>query len=223
MSLSELSVLSAETAISFHEMDLELLKEVQNGKGFVEHVAPPVQQALEEEPIVFVSVDDQNLANDHDGASFVFEKLRFFVQQVIQNGTRHVYLSITATTPAEWHLLVQLRIKTGTESHVLNVVDKDVFKFDAFSYPLNVEVQTPDVKFLKFEMRVLTHVSHLKVDLFSISLSSFISNFQRSLTETKRSSSRMVPASKSTRTFSRFCPNSWANPRKKRLSVPTVQ
>ncbi|CAP23440.1 Protein CBG03227 [Caenorhabditis briggsae] len=158
MSLSELSVLSAETAISFHEMDLELLKESQktaNQEDVRMSVGEEAKTEAIQETVVFVAVDDQNLKNGPTQDTFVFEKLLFCVKQVIEYGFRHVYLSVQSTTPAEWQLLVQLRIKTGCESHILNVVDKDVYKFDGFSYPLNVEVQTNDVKFLKFEMRVL--------------------------------------------------------------------
>ncbi|CAO4365083.1 unnamed protein product [Caenorhabditis nigoni] len=158
MSLSELSVLSAETAISFHEMDLELLKESQktaNQEDVRMSVGEEAKTEAIQETVVFVAVDDQNLKNGPAQDTFVFEKLLFCVKQVVEYGSRHVYLSVQSTTPAEWQLLVQLRIKTGCESHILNVVDKDVYKFDGFSYPLNVEVQTNDVKFLKFEMRVL--------------------------------------------------------------------
>lgn len=165
MSLSELSVLSARTAISFHEIDLEMLKnnqkmleedEARMTVGKEAHVEA-TERKIEEIPetFVFVAVDDQNLSNGTEENSFVFKKLVFRVKQVVDGGIRRVYLSVQASTPAEWQLLVQLRIKTGCHSNILNVVDKDVFKFDSFSYPLNVEVQSNDVKFLKFEMRVL--------------------------------------------------------------------
>lgn len=160
MSLSELSVLSAETAISFHEMDLEILKESQKALREEAGGKEEVEETVENpNPIVFIAVDDQNLPNGEEEDSFIFEKLQFRVKQVMENGTRRVYLSVQATTPAEWQLLVQLRIKTGCQSNILNVVDKDVYKFDSFSYPLNVEIQNSDVKFLKFEMRVLNLVS----------------------------------------------------------------
>ncbi|EFP05115.1 hypothetical protein CRE_04142 [Caenorhabditis remanei] len=160
MSQSDLSVLSAHTATSFHEMDLEILKETQKNLELEMNNRMNVGKEIEveemmETPVVFVAVDDQNLKNGQDVDSFVFEKLEFRVKQVVEYGTRRVYLSVQSMTPAEWILLVQLRIKTGSQSNILNVVDKDVFKFDAFSYPLNVEIQNNDVKFLKFEMRVL--------------------------------------------------------------------
>ncbi|CAI2341796.1 unnamed protein product [Caenorhabditis sp. 36 PRJEB53466] len=168
MSLSELSILSAETAISFHEMDLELLKESQ--KEMKVKSNEPVRRAethsegdwKKEEgpagPVVFLAVDDQNLSNGGDENSYVFEKLVFRVQQTVEHGVRRVHLMVQPSTAAQWELLVQLRIKTGLEWSVLNVVDKDVFKFDSFSHPLNVEVQTNDVKYLKIEMRVLNYM-----------------------------------------------------------------
>lgn len=168
MSLSELSILSARTAISFHEIDLEILKENQRmlaedearmsvGK---EAQVEETKRKVEEIPetFVFVAIDDQNLCNGVEENSFIYKSLVFRVKQVINVGIRRVYLSVQPSTPAEWQLLVQLRIKTGCHSSVLNVVDKDVFKFDSFSYPLNVEVQSNEVKFLKFEMRVLNHM-----------------------------------------------------------------
>ena len=144
-------------------MDLEILKETQKNLELEINDRMNVGKEIEveemmETPVVFVAVDDQNLKNGQDVDSFVFEKLEFRVKQVVEYGTRRVYLSVQSTTPAEWNLLVQLRIKTGSQSNILNVVDKDVFKFDAFSYPLNVEIQNNDVKFLKFEMRVLNLV-----------------------------------------------------------------
>lgn len=156
MSLSELSVLSVDTAVSFHEDDMDdLLKESQKTLNQGEVVAPEAKPNELRDTAVFVAVDDQNLRNGDQNGTFVFEKLVFCVKQVIEYGTRRVYLSVHSSTPAEWQLLVQLRIKTGCEASILNVVDKDVYKFDAFSYPLNVEIQTNDVAFLKFEMRVL--------------------------------------------------------------------
>lgn len=157
MSLSDLSALSAHTAVSIHDMDLELLKGAQKVSKKEDNGMSVENEKDEESPetIVFVAVDDQYLRNGNEEGTFLYEKIEFRVKQVVEDGAHRVYLFVHASTPAEWQLLVQLRIKTGHDASILNVVDKDVFKFDSFSYPLNVEVQSKDVKFLKFEMRVL--------------------------------------------------------------------
>ncbi|CAB3405003.1 unnamed protein product [Caenorhabditis bovis] len=148
MSLSELSLLSAETAISFHDIDLEILRNRR------------------QDICVFIAVDDQNLSNSDEKNVYTFGDFKFYVDQVHEKDYSRVFLNVGSSPNSEWSLLVQLRIKTGQEASVLNVVDKDVFKFDAFSYPINVEVTSSDVKYLKFEMRVL-NMLHLEHPLFN--------------------------------------------------------
>uniref|UniRef100_A0A8R1HSA9 DUF7754 domain-containing protein n=1 Tax=Caenorhabditis japonica TaxID=281687 RepID=A0A8R1HSA9_CAEJA len=157
MSLSDLSVLSVQTAVSFHELDVQKLRLEEEKRK---------EKKKKNETVVFVAIDDKNLPNGEEDDTFVYEKLSFRVKQNYENGARRVHLSVQTLVPAEWHLLVQLRIKTGSEMQVLNVVDKDVFKFDNFSYPINVEVQTSDVKYMKFEMRVLTYL-HQELPTFT--------------------------------------------------------
>ncbi|CAI5441186.1 unnamed protein product [Caenorhabditis angaria] len=151
MSLSQLSVLSAHTAVSFDDGDLQKLQPT-----------PPIS--------IFLAIDDQNLPNAAESRNvFNFEnKLYFEVAEVIEMGVKRVYLNVSTINPAEWNILVQMRIKTGGGNNAsgLHVVDKDVFKFDTFSYPLSVEVQTDEVRFIKFEMRVLNFM-HLELPKFN--------------------------------------------------------
>ncbi|CAD6195745.1 unnamed protein product [Caenorhabditis auriculariae] len=138
MSSSNLSTVSAETAVSFDEEDL----------------AP-------EWTDVIVAIDDFNLQRkvvSRYESSYQYEHFLIYVAQTDAaelKPWRHIYMSVTTEADSEWFLLVQLRIKTGENASVLNVVDKDVFRFDSFTRPLSVELQTTEVKFLKLEMRVL--------------------------------------------------------------------
>uniref|UniRef100_A0A1I7UYV8 Piwi domain-containing protein n=1 Tax=Caenorhabditis tropicalis TaxID=1561998 RepID=A0A1I7UYV8_9PELO len=164
MSLSELSVLSADTAISIHEEDLERIKEDQKIETNEVRMATGKEMRPENtiSTVIFVAVDDQNLRNGPEENTFIYEKLVFRVKQIIENGVRRVFLTVQSSSPSEWQLLVQLRIKTGCQWNILNVVDKDVFKFDSFSYPLDVQIENDDVKCLKFEMRVLNFMTFIE-------------------------------------------------------------
>uniref|UniRef100_A0A1I7Y1U7 BTB domain-containing protein n=1 Tax=Steinernema glaseri TaxID=37863 RepID=A0A1I7Y1U7_9BILA len=153
----ELSRLSASTAVSIGELDLQ-------------------QQAVEEEPpaspkprvfrFALHTDDDGVVKGQFDsrfpgGCSFPLRKdVNLLVYPVVNEDKHSIIVKGEARIPMEWSYVIQMRIRTGhANSRLMSVVDADVFELGNREDPIVIDINDPMVEKLRFDVRFIRQMN----------------------------------------------------------------